>query len=61
MSNEKQSEADFYMDQFMNDFPGQSLGLGVDVMDPLKVITAIKDYYSANGKNLKPFWLYSII
>ncbi len=53
--SDKQEEADFYMDQFMGDFPGESLNLGVDVMDPEKVIAKVKKIYADKGKDLKPF------
>jgi hypothetical protein len=52
---DKQAEADFYMDQFLNDFSEISLGLGADVLDPEKVINAIKKIYAENNKTLIPF------
>lgn len=51
----KQEEADFYMDQFMQDFPSETLNLGEDVLNPEKVIAKIKSVYASKGKELKPF------
>ena len=53
--SEKQEEADFYMDQFMNDFPGEYLNLGEDIMNPDVVISAITAFYANKGKALKPY------
>ena len=52
---DKQAEADFYMDQLLSDFSNVSLGLGADVLDPEKVISAIKKIYADNQKTLKPY------
>jgi len=44
---------DRYLDQFMRDFPGQALGIKMDVLNPEKVIDAVKSSMHSRVVHLK--------
>lgn len=48
-------KADFFMDQAMQDFPGEKLPLGEAVLDPAKVIALVEDLYRRKGKPAPSF------